>query len=145
MELTVAKLPVHGHRAVDCAMVGVPLLQRLCFIQASVYLATSGCLAQLNSRAVVFLACCLTSKQHDSVSQGPICSDNCTCCHTETKVADQILYLTQSQYTNVGPTSSRADLITPRARQGCHRMTRPGKPLRKQKSTLGLPLSRRTP
>ena len=32
---------------------------------------------------------CLTSQQHASVSQGRICSDNFTCCHTETEVADQ--------------------------------------------------------
>ena len=31
----------------------------------------------------------LTSQQHASVSQGRICSDNFTCCHTETEVADQ--------------------------------------------------------
>ena len=30
---------------------------------------------------------CLTSQQHASVSQGRICSDKCTCCHTETRVA----------------------------------------------------------
>ena len=29
---------------------------------------------------------CLTSQQHASVSQGWICSDNCTCCHTEIEV-----------------------------------------------------------
>ena len=37
---------------------------------------------------------CLTSQQHASVSQGRICSDNFTCCHTETDVADQTFYLT---------------------------------------------------
>ena len=31
----------------------------------------------------------LTSQQHASVSQGRICSDNLTCCHTEIEVADQ--------------------------------------------------------
>ena len=41
---------------------------------------------------------CLTSQQQASVSQGRICSDNFTCCHTEVEVADQTLYLTQSQY-----------------------------------------------
>ena len=46
---------------------------------------------------------CLTSQQHASVSQGRICSDNFTCCHTEIKVADQTFYLTQSQYTDTGP------------------------------------------
>ena len=32
---------------------------------------------------------CLTSQQHASASQGRICSDNFTCCHTEIEVADQ--------------------------------------------------------
>ena len=47
---------------------------------------------------------CLTSQQQASVSQGRICSDNFTCCHTEIEVADQTFYLTQSQYTDTGPT-----------------------------------------
>ena len=33
---------------------------------------------------------CLRSQQHASVSQGRICSDNFTCCHTEIEVADQL-------------------------------------------------------
>ena len=37
---------------------------------------------------------CLTSQQQASVSQGPICSDNFTCCHTEIEVADPTFYLT---------------------------------------------------
>ena len=40
------------------------------------------------------LAGCLTSQQHATVSQGRICSDNSTCCHTEKKIADQTFYLT---------------------------------------------------
>ena len=40
---------------------------------------------------------CLSSQQHASVSQGPICSDNFTCCHTEIEVANQTVHLTQSQ------------------------------------------------
>ena len=61
------------------------------------------------------LAGCLTSQQQVSVSQGRICSDNFTCCHTEIEVADQTFYLTQSQYTDTGPTSPSADPITPGA------------------------------
>ena len=38
---------------------------------------------------VCLLVGCLTSQQHASVSQGRICSDNITCCHTEIEVADQ--------------------------------------------------------
>ena len=63
---------------------------------------------------------CLTSQQHASVSQGRVCSDNCTCCHTEIEVADQTFHLTQSQYTDTGPTSPSTDPITPGAWQGSH-------------------------
>ena len=67
------------------------------------------------SRFVCLLVGCLTSQQHASVSQGRICSDNFTCCHTEIEVADQTFHLTQSQYTDTGPTSPSADPITPGA------------------------------
>ena len=60
---------------------------------------------------------CLTSQQHASVAQGRICSDKFTRYHTETEVADQSCYLTHSQYTDTGLTSSSADPITPRAWQ----------------------------
>ena len=42
------------------------------------------------------------------------------CCHTEIEVAHQTFYLTQSQYTDTGPTSPSADPITPGAWQGSH-------------------------
>ena len=58
---------------------------------------------------------CLTSQQQASVSLGRICSDNFTCCHTEIEVADQTFHLTQSQYTDTGPTSLSADPISPGA------------------------------
>ena len=102
----------------------------------------------------LLLVGCLTSQQHASVSQGRICSDNFMCCHTEIEVADQTFHLTQSQYTDTGPTSPSADPNTPGAWQGSHwsanfevaGMTRP----RKNPGTSGiriqdLPLSRRTP
>ena len=81
------------------------------------------------------LLACLTSQQHASVSQGRICSDNCTCCHTEVEVANQTFHLIKSQYTDIGPTSPSADPITPGTWQGSHwsanfevtGMTRPGK------------------
>ena len=63
---------------------------------------------------------CLTSQQHASVSQGWICSDNFTCCHTEIEAADQIVHLIQSQYTDTGLTSPSTDPITPGAWQGSH-------------------------
>ena len=109
---------------------------------------------------VCLLVGCLTSQQQASVSQGRICSDNFTCCHTEIQVAYQTFYLTQSQYTDTGPTSPRADPITPGAWQGSHwsanfevtGMTRPQKKSRcKRNSNPGpsaleadaLPLGRR--
>ena len=103
---------------------------------------------------VCLLVGCLTSQQQASVSQGRICADNFTCCHTEIEVADQTFYLTQSQYTDTGPTSPSADPITPGAWQGSHwsanfevtGMTRPRKnPIASGIRTRDLPLSKRTP
>ena len=90
--------------------------------------------AAIRTVVVVFVGC-LTSQQHASVSHGRICSDNCACCHAKTEVADRTFSLTQSQYTDTGPTSPGADPITPSAQQGSHWnvsfevtcMTRPGK------------------
>ena len=66
------------------------------------------------------LACLLNIQQHASVSQGWICSDNSTCCHTETEVADQTFHLTRSQSTDTGPTSPSTDPLTPGAWQRSH-------------------------
>ena len=46
---------------------------------------------------VCVLVGCLTSQQHAAVSQGQICSDKCTCCHTEIEVALITLDLSPSQ------------------------------------------------
>ena len=73
-----------------------------------------------DSQGCLLFVGCLTSQQQASVSQGRICSHNFTCCHTEIQVADQTFYLTQSQYTDTGPTSPSADPITPGAWQGSH-------------------------
>ena len=63
---------------------------------------------------------CFTSQQQASVSQGRMCTDGITCCHTVIEVADQTIYLTQSQYTDTGPTSPSADPMMPGAWQGSH-------------------------
>ena len=63
---------------------------------------------------------CLTSQQHASVSQGRICTDNWTCCHTEIEVADPTFHPTQSQYTDTGPISPSADPVTPGEWQCSH-------------------------
>ena len=70
------------------------------------------------AKDVCLLVGCLSSQQQASVSQGRICTDNFTCCHTEIEAADQTFHLTQSQYTDTGPTSPSADPITPGAWQG---------------------------
>ena len=72
------------------------------------------------NRDVCLFVGCVASQQHASVSQGRICSDNFTCCHTEIEVTDQTFYLTQSQYTDTGPTSPSADPISPGAWQSGH-------------------------
>ena len=83
--------------------------------------ANSGANRQAQKRThSCWLVGCLTSQQQASVSQGRICSDNFTCCHTETEVSDPTFYLTQSQYTDTGLTSPSADPITPGAWQGSH-------------------------
>ena len=109
---------------------------------------------QARGSIVCLLVGCLTSQQHASVSQGRICSDNFTCCHTEIEVADQTFHLTQSQYADTRPTSPSTDPIPPGAWQGSHwsanfevtSMTRPRKNLGASGNrTRALPLSRRTP
>ena len=80
----------------------------------------NGVRTNVNSKAICLFVGCLTSQQQASVSQGRICTDNFTCCHTEIEVADPTFYLTQSQYTDTGPTSPSADPITPGAWQGSH-------------------------
>ena len=69
---------------------------------------------------VGWLIGCLTSQQHASVCPGRTPSDNFTCCHTEIEVADQTFHLTQSQYTDTGPTSPSADPTMPGDWQGSH-------------------------
>ena len=63
------------------------------------------------------------SQQHASVSQGQICSNSFTC-HTEIEVADKTFYLTQSQYTDTGPTSPSTAPIMPGASQSSHWMAK---------------------
>ena len=134
--------------------VGWPWKGRLVAKQRFGFASLSGHFHRLQGQCVGWWVGCLTSQQHASVSQGRICSDNFTCCRTEIEVADPTFRLTQSQYTDIGPTSPSADRITPGAWQGSHwsanfevtGMTGP----RKNPGTSGirtrdLPLSRRTP
>ena len=93
---------------------------RVAIKQTSKYTQTKPWTRRAADGLVCWLFGCSTSQQHASVSQGWICTDNFTCCHTEIEVADPIFYLTQSQYTDTGPTSPSADPVTPGAWQGSH-------------------------
>ena len=73
-----------------------------------------------NTRYRLLLVGCLTSQQHASVSQGRICTDNFTCCHTEIEVADQTFHLAQSQFTDTEPTIHSTDPIKSGAWHGSH-------------------------
>ena len=75
-------------------------------------------IACIKSQQHAMFVGCFTSQQHASVSQGPTCTNNFTCCHTEIQVADHTFYLTQSQYTDTGQTSPSDDPPMPGAWQG---------------------------
>ena len=98
----------------------------------------------MTSKSAILVLCrllllvgCLASQQRSSVSQERISPHDCTCCHTEIEVADQTFHLTQSQYTDTGPTNPSTDPKVPVACQGSHwsanfevtGMTRPRKNL----------------
>ena len=123
---TVAKLllllPTKKTNAVDNLSCSLQYNLPVCWMAAS---RPSNILVSLgDGSAQICLFCllvaCLTTQQHASVSQGRICTDNFTCCRTEIEAADQTFHLTQSQYTDTGPTSPSADPITPGAWQGSH-------------------------
>ena len=110
-------------RLCHCRCVSVWISLRYCVNSCGLDFVQHGLHQQLFipvSTVVDWLLACLTSQQHASVSQGRICSDNCTCCHTEIEVADHTFHFTQSQYTDTGPTSPSADPILPGAWQGSH-------------------------
>ena len=91
-----------------CLLVGCPLDRNTMYLRDIVLLTylyvlphcDKSCRSYLlsfpNHGCLFLLDGCLPSQQHASVSQGRICSHNCTCCHTEIKVADQTFHLTQS-------------------------------------------------
>ena len=84
---------------------------------------TAGVLAgEQRRRLLLLFVGCLTSQQHAIASQGQICSDNGTYCHTDIEVADQTFYLTKSQYTDIGLTNPSADPIMPGTWQGSHQL-----------------------
>ena len=138
---TVSNTHTQVARAQSCAN-HVPHIERFSSVQHAVYLLVRrDCSAVNFDRAEIaftfsfillaepltdergevgWLVGCLTSQQHAGVSQRRICTDNFTCCHTEIEAADPTFHLTQSQYTNTGPTSPGADPITPGAWQGSH-------------------------
>ena len=75
---------------------------------------------KVNGGLLLMFVGCLLSQQHVSVYQERICSDNFTCSHTEIEVADPTFHLTQSPYTDTGPTIPSTDPIMPGAWQVSH-------------------------
>ena len=69
---------------------------------------------------VCLLDGCWTPQQCTSISQRWIWLDNFSCCHTETEVEDETGYLTWSQYTDTGTTSSSTDPAMLGTWQGSH-------------------------
>ena len=49
---------------------------------------------------------------HANASEGQVHVENCTCSHTETEVADQNFFLTQSPKTDTGSANPSTDPIT---------------------------------
>ena len=74
-------------------------------------------------RFFCWLNACLASQPCAGIPRGWSCSDNFTCCHTETEVPGQTFYLTQSLYTGARPASPNPDPISPGAWKGNHRST----------------------
>ena len=62
--------------------------------------------------AFCWLAGCLTSLQHASVSHERIRLDRFRCCHTEKELLDQTFYLTQAKDSDIGPTSPSTNPVT---------------------------------
>ena len=109
---------------------------------------------QAERPSVCLLVGCLTSQQHASVSQGRICTDNFTCCHTDREAADQTPTSPSHSILTPGPPVPALTHKTPGAWQGSHwsanfeatGMTRPRKnPGASGIRTRDLPLSRRKP
>ena len=116
--LSVAQRPFVCCLTSLCLLLNVPLsvAQRpfvCCLTSLCVLLNVPLCIAQCPFVYCSMSLCCSTSQQRAGVSQGRICSDMCTCCHTDTEVADQTFHLTQSQYADTWPASPRADPISP--------------------------------
>ena len=59
----------------------------------------------VSGRDMLRQVCVLHPSNMQIVSHGQSCPDNCKCCHIEIDVSYQTCYLTQSQYTDTGPTS----------------------------------------
>ena len=80
------------------AQVGSGKQRRLCLTAQAVEICELFSFPPFCFPTVLCLLICLFvgSQQYASVSQGRMCSDNCTCCHTETEAADQTFHLTHS-------------------------------------------------
>ena len=71
-------------------------------------------------RCCLLFVGCLTSQKHASVSQDRPAQTVLRAATLRWKLQAKTFHLTQSQYTDTGPTSPSADPITPGAWQGSH-------------------------
>ena len=109
--------------------------------------------ALITVQSLLFVGCLLNIPATQYVSQGHISSDNSTCCHTQNlQKKTTTFYLTQPQYTDIGPTSPSVDPIMPNAWHGKNLSTnfevtgiwKKKNSWRKREWNLGLPLLRQT-
>ena len=81
------------------------------------YVAQTGLPRTLFLLYVCWLLACLASQQHASVSQGRICEDICTCCHTEIEVISNVishpLSLSLSLSLSLPPSLPPLPILTP--------------------------------
>ena len=105
------------------SVVDVDLFQVLLCVSRCLTDRPLSCVTQIDYRMgllVGWLVACFMSQQHPGASQGRICSNKCTCRHTDAEVTNQTFYLTQPQNTDTGPTIPSVDPITPGAWQDSH-------------------------
>ena len=105
------------HRSVISWIVTAP---SLLWPSSTMYKFTYIIISKIGALPDGWLVACVMCQQHANVFHGWICSDNSVCCQSETEVADQTFYLTQSHYTDTRLTSPGTDHIMPSACQGSH-------------------------
>ena len=84
-------------------------------VTANAFTGRNISLSSGSSSIVCLLVGCKTSQQHACISQGGICRDNCTCCHTEIEFADKTI---SSSHSTLTPDQPDPALTLPRQAPG---------------------------